>query len=123
MSENKKYCDDPDCKGWPGCPCRKPEFWKQFDSLRGAKQERRIMKTIDSKARVVCHKLKLPDDGPAFSIIRNALKEQDRDARHACADAIILKLAPYDDSDFGEIFDLQDIRTSLHNTIMNTKAI
>jgi hypothetical protein len=45
------------------------------------------MQSVDAKAKVVCHKLGLPDDGQAFSTIRFALKEQDRDTRHACAEA------------------------------------
>jgi len=48
-----------------------------------------MIQTVDAKAKVVCHKLGLPDDGPAFSAIRFALKEQDRDTRHACAEAVI----------------------------------
>ncbi|WP_432745975.1 hypothetical protein ABXJ76_08380 [Methylobacter sp. G7] len=45
-------------------------------------------KTVDEKAKEVCQKLKLPEAGPAFSAIRLALKEQDRDTRHACAEAV-----------------------------------
>lgn len=46
-------------------------------------------RTVDEKAKEVCQKLKLPEDGPAFSAIRLALKEQDRDTRHACAEAVL----------------------------------
>ena len=47
------------------------------------------MKTVDEKATKICQELKLPIDGPAFAKIRIALKEQDRDTRHACAEAVI----------------------------------
>lgn len=44
--------------------------------------------SIDDKSREVCRKLHLPEDGKAFVAIRLALKEQDRDTRHACAEAV-----------------------------------
>jgi len=47
------------------------------------------MKTVDEKATKICKEIKLPTDGPAFVKIRMALKEQDRDTRHACAEAVI----------------------------------
>ena len=47
------------------------------------------MKTAEEKAIEVCEKLGLPSNGPAFAAIRIALKEQDRDTRHACAGAVI----------------------------------
>lgn len=46
------------------------------------------MKTVDDKAMDVCRRLNLPDCGPAFSVIRTALREQDRDTRHACSEAV-----------------------------------
>jgi hypothetical protein len=45
-------------------------------------------KAIDLKAKEVCIKLKLPENGPSFSLIRSALKQQDRDTRQACAETL-----------------------------------
>jgi len=53
------------------------------------------MQTVDAKARVICHKLGIPDDGTGFNIIKLALKEQDRDTRHACAEAVINAADPH----------------------------
>ena len=47
------------------------------------------MKTAEEKAIEVCKYLKLPEKGVAFVVIQKALKEQDRDTRHACAEAVI----------------------------------
>ena len=63
-----------------------------------------MIQTVKTKAKIVCHKLGLPDDGQEFSIIKFALKEQDRDTRHACAEAVIGANDP-------------------HGACMNTKAV
>lgn len=47
------------------------------------------MKTLDEKAKETCRKLKLAEKGPEFNLIRLALIEQDRDTRHACAEAVL----------------------------------
>ena len=47
-----------------------------------------MSKTIDEKAKGVCRDLHLPENGPAFFFIRDAIEEQDRDTRHACAEAV-----------------------------------
>lgn len=48
-----------------------------------------MIKTADEKAKEVCRTLNLPEMGPAFFAIRKAIKEQDRDTRHACAEAVV----------------------------------
>lgn len=52
------------------------------------KQKGERMKA-DDRAKVVCKDLNLPECGPAWNAIRFALKEQDRDTRHACAEACL----------------------------------
>lgn len=47
------------------------------------------MQNIDEKAAALCNKLNIPADSPALTAIRLALKEQDRDTRNACAEAIL----------------------------------
>lgn len=73
------------------------------------------MKTVDAKAKVVCHKLKLPDNGPAFSAIRLALKEQDRDTRHACAEACLMATKGSE--------HLEIISKGYHDICMNVQAV
>ena len=48
-----------------------------------------MRKSVEEKAEEVCRKLHLPEFGPHFMTIRHALKEQDRDTRHACAEAVM----------------------------------
>jgi len=74
----------------------------------------KMIQTVDAKARVVCHKLGLPDDGTAFSTIRLALKEQDRDTRHACAEACL-------GATTGEHLEL--ISRAYHDICVNVKAV
>jgi hypothetical protein len=73
------------------------------------------MQSVDAKARVVCHKLNIPDDGTAFSIIRHALKEQDRDTRHTCAEACTQATSGSE--------HLQIVSTAFHDICMNVKAV
>ena len=73
------------------------------------------MKTAEEKAIEVCEKLGLPSNGPAFAAIRIALKEQDRDTRHACAEAVLR--CPEDVS--GECIWKEDA----HDACMNAQAV
>lgn len=73
------------------------------------------MKTLDEKAKETCRKLKLPENSLSFSVIRLALKEQDRDTRHACAEAVLA--IPGETGD-----DLIDVGLA-HNACMNACAV
>jgi hypothetical protein len=73
------------------------------------------VKTLDEKAKETCRKLKLPENGPALSVIRLALKEQDRDTRYTCAKAVLA--IPGETGD-----DLIDAGLA-HNACMNACAV
>ena len=45
--------------------------------------------TLDEKTDELCKFLRLPTNGYAYTVIKAALRERDKDTRHACADAII----------------------------------
>lgn len=45
--------------------------------------------SIEERAAKVCLALNLPEHGVAFIHIKSALQEQDRDTRHACAEAVL----------------------------------
>lgn len=32
--DKKNHCGDADCEGWPGCGCRTPEFWVEYERNR-----------------------------------------------------------------------------------------
>ena len=68
-----------------------------------------------AKAKEVCCKLNLPVNGYTFRIVLNAIKEQDRDTRHACAEACLQATlsAPH----------LENVSNRYHDICMNVKAI
>jgi len=37
--KRKNHCGDPDCEGWPGCACMKPEFWVEYERKQLQKQQ------------------------------------------------------------------------------------
>lgn len=45
--------------------------------------------TSKQKANEICRKLNLPEEGVAFVVIERAIREQDRDTRHACVEALL----------------------------------
>lgn len=50
-----------------------------------------MSKTLDEKSNEICEKLNLPlHVGIAFCVIKRALRDQDRDTRHACAEAVLM---------------------------------
>lgn len=77
------------------------------------------MQTLDQKVQAIADKInygvKSYDD--LLDIIRLAMKEQDRDTRHACAEAII------SDDPFG-LWDGnsgKEIASHYHNVVMNCR--
>jgi hypothetical protein len=44
--------------------------------------------TLSERARAACRRLNLPEAGPAFSVIRSALREAAKDQRHLAADTV-----------------------------------
>jgi len=75
------------------------------------------MKTAEEKTIEVCKYLKLPEKGIAFVVIQKALKEQDRDTRHACAEAVIALHS----EDFEGVCVVG--RDAAHAACMNVKAV
>jgi hypothetical protein len=47
-----------------------------------------VPKKAHEKAQKICEKLNLPANGFAYIVIKRAIKDQDRDTRHACAEAV-----------------------------------
>ncbi len=69
-------------------------------------------KFFDEKTAKICTDLDLLND-QAWAIIRKALAEQDRDTRHACAEAVLL--CPEDVS--GQFIS----KDEAHNACMNAR--
>ena len=73
------------------------------------------MKPGTVKAKEVCHKLDFPDYGYMYKAILNAIKQQDKDTRRACADACLrtMQNAPH----------LKTVAWEYHDICMNVKAV
>ncbi|MCP4020107.1 MAG: hypothetical protein GY750_16995, partial [Lentisphaerae bacterium] len=42
MSEDRiNYCNEVDCQGWPGCACRTPQFWQEYERQALREQQAR----------------------------------------------------------------------------------
>lgn len=73
------------------------------------------MKMAEEKAVEVCKTLKLPERGAAFIAIQAMIKEQDRDTRHACAEAA--RIAAADNAGTNIVGD------AVHAACMNVRAV
>lgn len=80
------------------------------------------MKTAEDKAKVFASMDEfkvLPQPEQFIAALARLLKEQDRDTRHACAEAVIAVEAAYEAPTGTDLID----RDAAHNAVMNTKAV